>query len=239
MSAGKMDKMRLKIDMTMNLAGKVLKSTLVAVLCVLMTGCKQKNSETRVVLEIAAVQTNPETVTPIGEIELLLYDDTPIHKANFVEMVESGWLEGRIFNRVIKDFMIQCGYEQTENTLEPEIVYPKYIHSRGMLAMGRSREDLLSNSEQFYIVWGRTYDDEALDRVEERIFRETGERIIFSEEIRETYRTVGGSPHLDSQFTIFGEVTSGLDVVEAIQAVETDAEDRPVVDVVIRRAYFR
>lgn len=231
--------MRLKIDMTMNLAGKVLKSTLVAVLCVLMTGCKQKSSETRVVLEIAAVQTNPETVTPIGEIELLLYDDTPIHKANFVEMVESGWLEGRIFNRVIKDFMIQCGYEQTENTLEPEIVYPKYIHRRGMLAMGRSREDLLSNSEQFYIVWGRTYDDEALDRVEERIFRETGERIIFSEEIRETYRTVGGSPHLDSQFTIFGEVTSGLDVVEAIQAVETDAEDRPVVDVVIRRAYIR
>jgi len=194
----------------------------------LLFGCTQQPEETVVVLE-----------TTLGDIELLLYEDTPLHKANFIDKVESGYWNGRTFNRVISNFMIQCGYEQTENTVEPEIHFPKYIHTRGILGMGRSREDLLSNSEQFYIEWGKTFDDATLDRTQERLDRETNGTVKLTDEIRETYKTTAGSPHLDGQFTIFGEVRSGLDVVEAIQAVPTDSTDTPLTDVTIIKAYIK
>ena len=92
---------------------------------------------------------------------------------------------------------------------------------------------------QFYIVWGKTFDDESLDRVQKRIDNYTNGRVKLTPEMREVYKTIGGTPHLDGQYTIFGEVVSGLDVVDAIQQVATDTNDRPVEDVRIIRAYLR
>ena len=190
--------------------------------------CGQKSKDTTVVLE-----------TSMGDIEILLYNDTPLHKANFLDKVESGYWDGRTFNRVVEGFLIQCGYEQEENYIpEKEIRFPKYINRRGIVGMGSSRADVLSNSEQFYIEWGHVFTDEELDRTQERLDRETGGTVKLTDEIREVYKTVGGSPHLDGQYTIFGEVTKGLDVVEAIQAAPA-VDEVPLEEVVIYRAYVK
>lgn len=92
---------------------------------------------------------------------------------------------------------------------------------------------------QFYIVWGKVFDDESLDRVQKRIDNYTNGQVKLTPEMREVYKTIGGTPHLDGQYTVFGEVVSGLDVVDAIQQVATDTNDRPVEDVRIIRAYLR
>ena len=92
---------------------------------------------------------------------------------------------------------------------------------------------------QFYIVWGKVFDDEGLDKVQQRIDANTGGRVKLTPEMREVYKTVGGTPHLDGQYTVFGEVVSGMDVVDAIQQVSTDINDRPIEDVRILRAYLK
>ena len=92
---------------------------------------------------------------------------------------------------------------------------------------------------QFYIVWGRVFDDEGLDRIQLRLDARTDGRVKLTPEMREVYKTVGGTPHLDGQYTVFGEVVSGLDVVDAIQQVATDTNDRPLTDVRILRAYVK
>ena len=89
---------------------------------------------------------------------------------------------------------------------------------------------------QFYIVWGRVFDDPGLDQIQERLDGRTGGKVKLTPEMREVYKTVGGTPHLDGQYTVFGEVVSGLDVVDAIQQVATDENDRPLEDVRIIRA---
>ena len=96
-----------------------------------------------------------------------------------------------------------------------------------------------SSAMQFYIVWGRVFDDDGLDHEQERLDQRTGGRVKLTPEMREEYKTIGGTPHLDGQYTVFGEVVSGLDVVDAIQHVETDENDRPLHDVRILRAYLK
>ena len=93
-----------------------------------------------------------------------------------------------------------------------------------------------SSGSQFFIVWGQPFDNEALDRIEERIAASTGREIPIPDSLRGIYNTLGGTPHLDGQYTVFGHVTEGLEVVEAIQGVETDPADRPLEDVRIIRA---
>ena len=92
---------------------------------------------------------------------------------------------------------------------------------------------------QFYIVWGRVFDEAGLDQIQERLDRRTGGSVKLTPEMREVYKTTGGTPHLDGQYTVFGEVVSGLDVVDAIQQVATDDTDRPIEDVRIIRAYLK
>ena len=196
--------------------------------------------------------------TTLGEIELKLYDETPLHRDNFRSLVAEGAYDSLLFHRVIRDFMIQGG-DPDSKLAEPGALLGEgdrpytvpaefrleegIFHRRGVLAAARESDDVnpeqRSSAMQFYIVWGRVFDDEGLDKVQERLDARTGGRVVLTPEMRETYKTVGGTPHLDGQYTVFGEVTHGLEVVDAIQQVATDENDRPLEDVRILRAYLR
>lgn len=192
--------------------------------------------------------------TTKGNIELKLYDATPRHRDNFAKLVKAGEYDSLLFHRVIRDFMIQGGDPDSKNA-EPGVmlgggdkpytvaaefrVGDGIFHRRGVLAAAREGDDVnpeqRSSATQFYIVWGRTFTDPELDMLQQRL----GDRVQFTPQMREAYKTVGGTPHLDGQYTVFGEVVSGLDVVDAIQQVPTDRFDRPLEDVRILRAYVK
>ena len=216
-------------------------------LSVLFVGCGQQ-----------AAQTKPRRVemrTTMGDIVLELSDSTPIHRDNFMQLVEEHYFDSLLFHRVIENFMIQGGDPRTrdisgrdffadgEETGNPrywedipaEIDFPALYHKRGALAAAREGDDVnperRSSRTQFYIVWGRTFSDEQLDAQQQRITRATKGNVTLPDSIREVYKTVGGTPHLDGQYTVFGHVVSGLDVVDKIQRSATDSLDRPVEDV--------
>lgn len=192
--------------------------------------------------------------TSMGNIRVVLYNETPKHRDNFLKLVREGYYDGNLWHRVISNFMIQSGDSTSRHAsqgtllgeyspdyvIPAEIVFPKYFHKRGALAAAREGDDVNPNydssASQFYIVWGRRFNDDMLDKVEDRINRTTHGKIKLTPEIREYYKTYGGTPHLDGQYTVFGEVIEGLDVVQKIQAVETDSNNRPVEDVKIIKA---
>jgi len=196
--------------------------------------------------------------TTKGTIELKLHDETPLHRDNFISLVKESAFDSLLFHRVIRDFMIQGGDPDSKNaapgvmlgegdkpyTVPAEFRLDKGIfHRRGVLAAAREGDDVnpeqRSSAMQFYIVWGRVFDDEGLDKVQQRIDQRTGGKVKLTPEMREVYKTVGGTPHLDGQYTVFGEVTKGLEVVDAIQQVATDENDRPLEDVRILRVYLK
>ena len=196
--------------------------------------------------------------TTMGTIELKLYDETPLHRDNFLSLVKESAFDSLLFHRVIRDFMIQGGDPDSKNAApgvllgegdRPYTVPAEYrlekgiFHRRGVLAAAREGDDVnpeqRSSAMQFYIVWGRVFDDEELDKVQQRIDQRTGGKVKQTPEMREVYKTVGGTPHLDGQYTVFGEVTKGLEVVDAIQQVTTDENDRPLEDVRILRVYLK
>ena len=185
-----------------------------------------------------------------------LYNETPLHRDNFLSLVREGAYDGVLFHRVIQDFMIQGGDPDSVSAspgqmlgegdrdykVPPEFRLEEGIyHRRGSLAAAREGDDVNPGKEssamQFYIVWGRVFDDEGLDRVQKRLDMSTGGTVVLSGEQRHSYKTEGGTPHLDGQYTVFGKVTGGLDVVDSIQRVPTDANDRPLEDVRIIKAY--
>ncbi|MBQ5655127.1 MAG: peptidylprolyl isomerase [Bacteroidaceae bacterium] len=186
--------------------------------------------------------------TSAGNIRIALSDLTPIHRDNFLTLVQQGYYDGLLFHRVIEDFMIQTGDPDSRNapkdsllgnggpgyTLAAEIVFPDLFHLRGSVAAAREGDDVnpefRSSGSQFYIVWGQKLRPanmkKALSYLEERGIEL--DRCTLSD-----YQIYGGSPHLDGTYTVFGEVIEGLDVVETIQACPTDSNDRPLEDVVI------
>ena len=174
--------------------------------------------------------------TNMGNILVALYNDTPKHRDNFLKLVNSGFYNGCIFQRVIKNFMIQGGDYSTRKvtpgkvekfdvdyTVPAEIIYPKYYHKRGQLCAAREGDDenptKASASTDFYITWGRNFSPR---QMEYHVYK----------------MKHGGVPHLDNGYTVFGEVLVGLDVVDKIQNVATNKEnnDRPLEDVVILKA---
>jgi len=183
--------------------------------------------------------------TNLGNIQIALYDKTPLHKENFEKLVTAQLYDSVMFHRIIQGFMIQTGNPETkpgfnEKTSEIDLDYtvaaefvPEYFHRKGALAAARMGDavnpEKRSSSSQIYIVQGRTYDDAKLDEIEEQ------KNIKFSEFQRGIYKAIGGAAHLDQNYTVFGEVIKGIEVVDAIAAVQTGPGDFPESDVRIIR----
>lgn len=243
----------------------------------------EQNQEVRVAIE-----------TTMGNIVVKLYNETPLHRDNFVKLVKEGYYDGTLFHRVINQFMIQGGDCDSRNakpgqqlgmgdpgyTIPAEFVYPKYFHKKGALAAARQGDQVnpqkASSGAQFYIVTGsvipegqlgqlerqmqmqqeqnifntlaaahrdeimnlrRNRDQAGLQALQEQLINETKSQMAaegaftLTPEQREAYTTVGGAPHLDGGYTVFGEVVEGLDVIDKIEKVETDRADRPKEDV--------
>lgn len=192
--------------------------------------------------------------TTEGNIRIALYDETPQHRDNFLKLVKMHVYDSLLFHRVIKYFMIQTGDPNSKNarpgqqlgtgdfdyTLEPEFRLPQIYHRRGSVAMAREPDDvnpdMRSSASQFYIVYGRQHTSEQIEDAQERLDTLTHGRVKLTPEMIKTYKSVGGTPHLDGSYTVFGEVVEGLDVVERIQKAETDMHARPLWDIRILRA---
>ncbi|MDE5794165.1 MAG: peptidylprolyl isomerase [Muribaculaceae bacterium] len=232
-----------------------------------------------------------DVATTAGNIKIRLYDDTPLHRDNFLKLAKEGYYDGVLFHRVINDFMVQTGDPESKDaqpgamlgsggpgyTIPAEIVYPKHYHKYGALAAARTGDEMnperKSSGSQFYIVTGKKYLPQQLSRMEEmsvqkqlqsyfmelqrqnmdtirqlrlakdsvglenlrqELIKQTEANVkpvtMTEEQVRD-YSTIGGTPHLDGQYTVFGEVLEGMDVVEKIQTAETDGRDRPVEDI--------
>ena len=261
--------------------------------CLMCMGCtgKGEGQGTVVVLETTA-----------GDIRLLLYDDTPVHRDNFVSNVKNGLYTGVTFHRVIRNFMIQTGDPATRpegfevkvsedgdtitERIPAEIVWPKHFNRRGALAAARDGDEenpeRQSDKYQFYIVTGKTCLDADMDSYEEGRAQRDAETlfakkqleqkdqldalranrdrdglsdllgklqddarwemsenppITYPEELRKAYKMHGGAPWLDNEYTVFGVVLEGMKVVETIQKMKTNAQDVPLQEVRIVKAY--
>ena len=192
--------------------------------------------------------------TTEGNIRIALYDETPLHRDNFLKLTRMHVYDSLLFHRVIKGFMIQSGDTNSKNakpgqqlgtgdfdyTQEPEFRLPQIFHRRGCVAMAREPDavnpEMRSSACQFYIVWGQRFSSAEIEKTQERLDTMTHGRVKLTPEMIKVYKTVGGTPHLDGQYTVFGEVVEGLDVVERIQKADTDDFDRPFLDIRILRA---
>jgi len=177
--------------------------------------------------------------TSYGQCIIRLYNETPQHRDNFIKIAKAGKLNGTLFHRVIQDFMIQGGDPDSKNAKPgvelgngdlgytvPAEFRDSLFHKRGVLAAARDdNPKKASSASQFYIVEGKRLTDAEIDKQDARSGHKTPEWQ------REYYRTVGGVPHLDANYTVYGEVVSGIDMVDLIAAVKKDANDRPLVDI--------
>ena len=205
---------------------KILFSTLLFVGLFLLSSC---DNTIKVLIE-----------TSEGNIKIKLYDETPLHRDNFVKLVKSNFYDGVIFHRVIQNFMIQGGDPESKNpvagqqygsgdtgyTIPAEIMPEKFIHKKGVLAAARDdNPEKQSSGSQFYIVQGKIFPDA----------KQVNPRVNYTDKQLEVYKTIGGTPHLDGNYTVYGEVIEGLDIVDKIAAVKTLPDDRPEKDVIINK----
>ena len=232
--------------------------------------------------------------TTLGDITVRLYDETPVHRDNFLKLAADGYFNGTLFHRVIKDFMIQGGDPESKEapagknlgsggpdyTLPAEIKPGELFHKRGALSAARLGDEVNpkkeSSGSQFYIVWGKVYKAAELKQLEHQLKMQQDQNIFnalamehreeimnmrrnrdreglmalqdklgklamekskemgapaFTAQQTEAYTTLGGTPFLDGEYTVFGEVLEGLDIVEKIQNTETQPNDRPKSDI--------
>lgn len=182
-----------------------------------------------------------KVITPYGTMVIRLYDQTPKHRDNFLKLSRRHFFDSTLFHRVIKQFMIQGGDPDSKHahpgdtlgngdvgyTIPAEFQLDLY-HRKG--ALGAARDDnpaKASSGCQFYIVQGKVFTDEQLDKLE--VTRLGGRKIPVDQ--REVYKTEGGSPHLDQSYTVFGQVIKGMEVIDKIAALKTDSHARPLQDV--------
>lgn len=212
------------------------------VMCMPMPAAARRKKEQRSVVRLE---------TSAGIVRIALSDLTPVHRDNFLRLVEEGFYDGLLFHRVIRNFMIQTGDPGSKGaprdsilgegapgyTLPAEIVFPELYHLRGSVAAARESDDVnpefRSSGSQFYIVWGEKMRPASLQKAKSYL---ADRGIELDRFMVSNYQMIGGTPHLDGTYTVFGTVIEGLDVVETIQAAKTDANDRPLEDVSIIRA---
>ncbi len=181
--------------------------------------------------------------TSFGDMVVLLYNETPKHRDNFLKLAKQGYFDDLLFHRVMKDFMIQGGDPESKNASAGKMLGsggPGYtipaefrsnlIHKKGALAGARQPDGVnpakASSGSQFYIVQGKKYSPQELTQLESS----TG--TILTEEQKKVYREIGGTPFLDYNYTVFGEVISGMEVIDKIAAVQTNPQtNRPIQDV--------
>ncbi len=235
--------------------------------------------------------------TSLGNIRIKLYNDTPLHRDNFIKLAKEGTYNGLLFHRVIKEFMIQGGDVTSKDapinkqlgagdlgyTVPAEFIYPRYFHKKGALSAARTGDEVnpekASSASQFFIVTGKVYTDAELNQMEKQkearlkqtifnrlqtenksqimnlyrngekdeltILKDTligkaemeterrKDEVKFTPEQREIYKSKGGVPFLDNEYTVYGEVIEGLDIVEKIENVKTNSSDRPLENIVI------
>lgn len=188
-----------------------------------------------------------EIKTSYGTMVVYLYDETPRHKENFLKLASEGFYTGTSFHRVINKFMIQGGDPNTKSadskhlagqggpgyTIDAEII-PGLIHRKGVLAAARMPDQMnptkASSGSQFYIVQGQILGDDELEMAVRRR-KMIDPNFTYTAEQKEVYKTIGGTPWLDGEYTIFGEVISGLEVVDAIAKVQTVVNDKPAEEI--------
>lgn len=277
---------QLKIEAPM----KYLTILILAFLLACTTSTEETTSSTE------AERVKVKLTTTKGDLVLQLYNETPLHRDNFVKIVEDGVLDSLLFHRVIENFMIQGGDTNSKMAQEgdtlgsgdlpyqvPAEITPNLFHKKGVLAAARGgHPERVSSSTQFYIVQGKVFNDSLLNQAETRINGwlaeyyimhdsayssdldsllaaydtedwqtarrissrfyklakdyENFEKYQIPEAHREVYKTLGGTPHLDQNYTVFGEVIAGLSVVDSIASIETNDLDRPLKDIRIVRA---
>lgn len=186
------------------------------------------------------LETKIKIITRFGNITCVLYKDTPLHRANFIMLTKKGYFDSTLFYRIIPNFMIQGGNSDRDNTYEkmkqigsytiPEEIKSNHFHKTGALAMAVSEQldvapelrNKNSSPYNFYIVESQPLSDGYMDALEKEY------KITIPEYRREVYRKIGGTPHLDDKYTVFGEVVSGMSVVKKIANVEKDFNDFPL-----------
>jgi cyclophilin family peptidyl-prolyl cis-trans isomerase len=181
-----------------------------------------------------------EMKTTKGDIIIEVYADVPKHAENFLKLAKEGFYDSLLFHRVIPDFMIQGGDPDSKNAMNgqmlgngdigykvpAEFMLPKYYHKKGALAAARDNNpEKASSGCQFYLVVGRLFSDADLTTMESR------SGVKYSEQARTDYKTIGGTPHLDGSYTVYGQVVKGQDVVDAISSSPRNASDRPNEDI--------
>jgi cyclophilin family peptidyl-prolyl cis-trans isomerase len=190
-----------------------------------------------------------ELKTDFGTAVIKLYDSTPLHRDNFVKLVKQGFYDSLLFHRIIQGFMIQGGDPNSKHaepgamlgngeapgTRIPAEFKPFLIHKKGALAMARDdNPEKASSNCQFYIVQGQVFDDAKLNSILCERIMPSNPSFYYTDAQRKLYKTVGGAPFLDQNYTVFGEVIKGLEVIDKIAALPKDANDRPVTDVRIK-----
>jgi len=181
-----------------------------------------------------------KVITPYGTMIILLYDKTPQHRDNFIKLAKSHFYDSTLFHRVINTFMIQGGDPESRHAQPramlgngdngytvPAELQLDLFHVKGALAAARDDNPAKASSGcQFYIVQGKKWTDADLDKLEKN---RLGRKIPMDQ--RNVYKTEGGTPQLDQNYTVFGKVIKGMDVIDKIAALETDSNDRPLTDV--------
>ena len=208
---------------------------------------KKIESEQKETAKSATTETKNDKMTQIliktsmGDITIALYNETPLHRDNFIKLVKESYYDGVLFHRIIKGFMIQTGDPDSKTAKPgqrlgmggpaeriPAEFVPTLFHKRGAVAAARDNNPAKASSgSQFYIVDGDIFPQDKLDMIAAR----TGK--TFSPEQVRAYTTIGGAPFLDGDYTVFGEVVSGMEVVDKIAAQEKDGNDRPLQDIKI------